>query len=230
MSQKNKHKKGFTLIELLLAITIFMMFIMVATDTFLEIIRAQKSANEVRQMYSEMRNFVDYVGNEMREGGIDYFCYDQGYLNELDFNQAALVRCEDSAALGINSNDNLRTISRDGLTSSIIKFDAEKEKVCVKRFRNSNDSWQVEGGYQNISSLGGQDDECGDYKEFGFANLKVKSLQFEIFPAADPKDPASYSNLATQIQPMVRMNVEVSSNLDTVKFDLDYQTLLTARN
>lgn len=229
MILKNQNKKGFTLIELLLAITIFMLFIMTATNTFLEIIRAQKSANEVRLMYSEMRNFVDYVSNELREGSVDYFCYKQGFVQNLDFKQAALVRCEDVASLTVESGNNLRTISRDGLTSSIIKFDDENSKVCVKRFRNVDGAWQLEHGYENYSSVAG-DDGCGSYKEFGFANLKVKDLQFEILPTQDPSDTASYNNLATQIQPMVRMYMEVSSNLENVKFDLDYQTLLTTRN
>lgn len=230
MVRKNNNKKAFTLIELLLAITIFMLFITAATNTFLEIIRTQKSANEVRQMYAEMRNFVDYVSNEMREGGIDYFCYNQDFLQNLDFNQAALVRCEDAALLRIDSGDNLRTVSKDGLTASIIKFDNEASKVCVKRFRNVNEAWQLESGYENYSAASGEDGGCGSYKEFGFANLKVKDLRFEILPAKDPTDPASFNNLATQLQPMTRMYMEVNSNLDSVKFDLNYQTLLTARN
>ncbi len=222
-----KARKGFTLIELLIAISIFMIFIVTATDAYLQIIRSQKSANETRLMYSELRNFVDYVNNEMREGGIDYFCYNQNFVQNLDFNQMALVRCEDASSLTIDSGDNLRTISRDGLSGSILKFNKEKQTVCIKRFRNSNGSWQPESGYEDTAASA---ENCGGYQEFSFANLKVNDLKFEIYPKRDPKNPASMSNLANQLQPVVRLSVDVGSKLNTVKFDLKYSTLITARN
>jgi hypothetical protein len=176
---------------------------------------------------------VDYVNNEMREGTIDYFCYNQGFQGELDFNQMALVRCYDSSSLRVDSGDNLRTISRDGLTSSIIKFDAAAHKVCLQRYRNVNGSWQLESGYENATvgnTIDSSGNGCGDYKEFAFSNLKVNDVRFEIIPQQDPSSADSTKNLATQLQPMVRMYLDVGSKLDTVKFDLKYQTLITARN
>jgi prepilin-type N-terminal cleavage/methylation domain-containing protein len=228
-----KRQKGFTLIELLIAISIFMGFMVVATSAYLEVIRAQKSANETRQIYSELRNFVDYVNNEMREGTVDYFCYNQDLLQNLDFTQMALVKCYDASTLTVESGDNLRTVSRDGLTSSIIKFDAASRKVCLQRYRNVNGSWQLESGYENSAVTGsteGAANGCGAYKEFAFSNLKVNDLRFEILPKKDPFQADSAKNLATQLQPMVRMYLDVGSKLDTVKFDLKYQTLITARN
>jgi len=218
---------GFTLIELLLAITIFMVFMTVVTSAFLDIIRAQKTANETRLIYSELRGFVDYVNNELREGKIDYFCYQQNIIGNLDYSASSLVRCVDGAELTLGAGNNLRTISADGLSSSIIKFDAETQAVCLKRYRSVNESWQPEEGYYET----GSDDECGDgYKTFAFSNLKVKNLRFEILPVADPSAPSSQSNLATQLKPMVWMFLQVGSKSDTVKFDLNYQTLITARN
>ncbi len=224
-----KRQKGFTLIELLIAIAIFMGFMVVAVDAYLQVIRAQKSANETRQIYSELRNFVDYVNNEMREGTVDYFCYNQDFGENIVFNQMSLVRCYDSALLTVSSGDNLRTISRDGLTSSIIKFDPVTQKVCLKRYRSLNGSWQLESGYENAATEG-EGNGCGDYKEFAFSNLKVNDVRFEILPQKDPQGAGSAKDLATQLQPMVRMYLDVGSKLDTVKFDLKYQTLITARN
>lgn len=222
-----KYKQGFTLIELLLAISIFMVFITAATGTFLDIIRSQKSANETRLMYSELRSFVDTVNNEMREGTIDYFCYQPDLLENLDFFRSSLIRCDEAATLTIAAGNNLRTVSADGLSSSIIKYDAENQAVCLKKYRNVNGTWQLEEGY--VESM--EDNVCGtNYKEFAFANLRVKGLRFEILPTQDPAAASSQSNLATQIKPMVRMYLEVGSKVDTVKFDLDFQTLITTRN
>ncbi len=218
---------GFTLIELLLAISIFMVFMLAATNSFLEIIRTQKTANETRLIYAELRNFVDYVTNETREGAIDYFCYQQDTLTDLDYTAASLVRCDENAEFGLSAKNNLRTISADGLSSSIIKFLPQEQTVCLKRYRNVNNSWQLEEGYGEGVSEGG----CGSgYKEFAFANLAVRDLRFEILPAGDPSAAAAQTNLATQLKPMVRMYLQVGSKIDTVKFDLKYQTLLTVRN
>jgi len=229
--RKNKSKKkGFTLVELLIAIGIFMGFMVVVTDAFLEIVRAQKSANETRLMYSELRNFTDYLDNELREGGIDYFCYNQGFLQNLDFSQAALVRCDDAATLTVDAGNNLRTISRDGLSSSIIKFDTEKQTVCLKRYRNVDGSWQPETGVGENLTTGGSGD-CGTgYEEFAFANLRVKNMKFQIYPAKDPHGAGAQDNLATQLAPMVIVDMDIASRLDTVNFDLNYHTMLTARN
>lgn len=217
-------KAGFTLIELLIAISIFMGFMLVASNAYLEIIRAQKTANETRLIYSELRDFVDSVDNEMREGGIDYFCYDPDKVNNIDFNSVALTRCYDSATLTTDSGDNLRTISKDGLSSSIIKFDATSGKLCQMRFRSINGTWQREIGYEAGNG------DCGDYQELAFGNLKVNNLHFDIFPKKDPKSTAAQSELNTQIQPMVRMYLDVGSKLPNVHFDLHFQTALTARN
>lgn len=227
---KNTHyKKGFTLIELLISISIFMAFMMVASNAYLEIIRAQKTANETRLIYSELRDFVDSVNNQMREGGIDYFCYNPDKINNFDFQAVALTRCYDSSTLSVDSGDNLRTISKDGLSSSIIKFvppadDGSGGKLCQLRFRNVNGSWQREIGYEGGSA------DCGDYQPVAFTNLKINSLRFEIYPQKDPRSPAAQKELNTQIQPMVRMYLEVGSKLQSVHFDLHFQTSLTARN
>lgn len=220
-------RAGFTLVELLMAISIFMIFMLAATSSFLEIIRSQKTANETRLIYAELRNFVDYVTNETREGKIDYFCYQQDLLADLDYTAASLVRCDEAAEFNLVAGNNLRTISADGLSSSIIKFLPEEQIVCLKRYRNVNDSWQLEEGYAE----GVVENKCGSgYKEFAFANLAVEDLRFEIIPQLNPQSEAAQSLLSGQFQPMLRMYLQVGSKLDTVKFDLKYQTLLTVRN
>ncbi len=226
-----KKAPAFTLIELLISISIFMGFMIVASNAYIEIIRAQKTANETRLIYSEMRNFIDLLNNELREGTVDYFCYNQGFLNNPDFTSVALTRCYDGSSLVVDSGNNLRTISRDGLSSSIIKFVPQTEDgtgghICQKKFRNVNGSWGLEAGFEGD---GGSGSPCGDYKELAFGNLLIKNLKLEIYPKADPAS-ADAANLATQLQPMVRLGMEVGSKLRNVKFDMQFQTSITARN
>jgi hypothetical protein len=121
--------------------------------------------------------------------------------------------------LTIAAGNNLRTISKDGLLSSVIKFvpgDATNPgKVLVKKFRNIDGVWSPELGYEN------------DFKEFVFANLNVKNLHFEIFPKADSVK--NTGDLGTQLQPMVEMSLDVASSNPSVNFDLQFQTLITSR-
>jgi|GEM_PF-6014332 len=224
-------KKAFTLIELLIAISIFMGFMIVASNAYLEIIRAQKTANETRLIYSELRNFVDLVNNELREGTVDYFCYDPKRVEDLDFKDLALARCFDGPELTIEAGNNLRTIARDGLSSSIIKYippkaDGTGGKLCQMRFRNSNGSWEREMAVDNGDSQNG----CGEYQELAFGNLAMNDLRMEIYPLIDPKSMKGQADLASQLQPMVRMKLQVGSKLGNVKFNLRYQTSITARN
>ncbi|MCC6643543.1 type II secretion system protein [Candidatus Peregrinibacteria bacterium] len=226
--KNNQSKKGFTLIELLLAIGIFMGFMLVVTNVYIEIVRAQRAANQTRLIYSELRQFTDYLNTEMREGGIDYFCYNPPIAESLDFYNLALTRCTDAALLTASSNDNLRTISRDGLQASIIKFippaSAEASgKVCVLRYKNVEDAWQQEEGFLGSSSA-----ECGgDFKEFAFNTLNVKNLKMEIFPKKDPK--TAGADLANNQQPMIRLTLNVASK-DDLENEIEYQSLIVARN
>lgn len=224
---KTKSQKGFTLIELLMAMSIFMIFMVVVTNTYIAVVRAQRTANQTRLIYSELRQFTDYLNAEMREGGIDYFCYHPPVSESLDFYNLELTRCSDQAILTDISNDNLRTISRDSLQSSIVKFvpstATEAGRVCLLRYKNVDGSWQKEEGY-----LDGGDPVCGsDYKAFSFNNLDVKELKMEIFPKKDPK--TAGADLANNQQPMVRLKMKVSSKDDALT-EIDYQTLIVARN
>ncbi|MGL5831208.1 MAG: pilus assembly FimT family protein [Candidatus Altimarinota bacterium] len=221
-------QKGFTLIELLMAITIFMIFLVVATNSYLSIVRAQKVANETRIMYSDLRNFVDLVNNEMRSGKIDYFCYERAdsQVVELDEILGEAARCDD-VSLTVGAGDNLRIISKDDLNSIIIKFAAGEEsvegdvtsgRVLMKRFsRNVEGLWSVVPGYE-------------DWQEVAFANLNVEQLRFEIKPLKDPAEILMGGNLSNQFQPGVSLVIKVKSTNPSVQFDLDFQTFISSRS
>lgn len=225
-------QKGFTLIELLMAISIFMIFLVVATNSYLSIVRAQKVANETRIMYSDLRNFIDLVNNEMRSGKIDYFCYERSENpvelgdGEFDAFLNETARCDDTSLVA-GSGDNLRIVSKDDLNSIIIKFEAGEEsvegvltpgRVLMKRFsRDVAGAWDVVPGYE-------------DWQEVAFANLNVERLQFEIKPLKDPGEILLGGNLSNQFQPGVSLVIKVKSTNPTVQFDLDFQTFISSRS
>ncbi len=217
--KKNILKKGFTLVELLIAMSVFMIFMIVVSNSYIDIIRAQKSANETRLIYTELREFVDLVNNEMREGEIDYFCYDTDLNNE----PADRGRCGDTTKFTVDTGNNLRTISKDGLRSSMIAFisaeDSEEGgKICQQKYVLAESGGWVKDG--------NSEEDC---EELAFKNLKVNNLYFEILPQKNPNI-FEKGDLSNQIQPMVRMYLDVGSKVKNVHFDLKFQTSFTSRN
>lgn len=224
--KKNILKKGFTLVELLIAMSIFMIFMVVVSNSYIDIIRAQKTANETRLIYTELREFVDIVNNEMREGEIDYFCYDTDSENA-GLQAFEKSRCGDSTTFTIETGNNLRTISKDGLRSSMIVFippenQDESGMICQQKYvLGESGGWVKDGN---------SEEDCGSgLQELAFKNLKVNNLYFEILPKKDPSI-FSRDNLYNQIQPMVRMYADIGSKVKNVHFDFKFQTSFTSRN
>jgi hypothetical protein len=58
-----------------------------------------------------------------------------------------------------------------------------------------------------------------------FKNLQVNKVKFDIYPKVAPLS----ANLSSQLQPMVFVDLQVESKNPNVKFDLNYHTLITAR-
>lgn len=225
---KAKAQAGFTLIELLMAMTIFMIFLVVATNSYLTIVSAQKTANETRIMYSDLRNFIDLVNNEMRSGKIDYFCYERAdsQVVELDEILGEAVRCDD-VSLSAEMGNNLRIISKDDLNSIIIKFEAGQEdlengntpgKVLMKRFsRDASGLWSVIPGFE-------------EWQQVAFANMNVENLKFQIKPLQNPSRVLTGGDLSNQFQPGVGLIIKVNSTNPSVTFNLDFQTFISSRS
>jgi len=70
-----KKTDGFTLVEMLVAIAVFTIFIGVILTTYTGIVRAQREANDFREVYVEARDTFDYIINELRDGMVDYQFY-----------------------------------------------------------------------------------------------------------------------------------------------------------
>jgi prepilin-type N-terminal cleavage/methylation domain-containing protein len=211
---KQKTKKGFTLIELLIAMSIFMIFLTVATGAYISIIRTQREQNETRKMYSEVRDFVDFLNQEVRNGKIDYECYANITTVEGEV-KVKPDRCDNS--LFINSGNNLMLISKDGLQSLIVKFEevdnANESSVKLTKYQYEMNSWLVDPDVNN--------------KESFFQNLKVENLNFKIYPTKDPNE--LQGDLSNQFQPSVLVDLRVKSKDESSNFTLDFQTLIGTR-
>jgi len=224
---KKKKEAGFTLVELLISMSIFTVFLTIATNSYISIVRAQRETNTTRQMYSDLRNFINLVEDEMRDGSIDYLCYsnfeqlqfgDSGvdwegnplltsYNTDGDFENK--VRCASEVGLKVSDHNNLKIISRDGLRSTILKF--ADGKIQMKRLKKEGQSWN------DVDSQG--------FQGVLFSNVKVTRADFYIFPALDP---VKNFDLMYQFQPHVTMVLQVESH--DGKQNISYQTTLSARD
>ncbi len=219
-----KNQKGFTLLELLVAIMVFMIILIVATNSYVTIVRAQREANEMRLMYSELRDFVDFVNAEMRNGKVDQDCYfwkdavlqtgrwSDASVKENDFNWR--TRCDDS--LEILGPDNLMIVSKDETASIIIKYD---DAVKIQRFAEEQDN--DTGQWSNKSD---------GFIPYKFKKLQVTDLSFEKFPTKE----FDLNKFETQTQSAVWMNISVQradlQEDDPRQISIDFQTLLTSRS
>ncbi len=64
--------KGFTLVELLIAMAIFVMFTGIVIRSYADIVYSQRGANEYRMLYSNSREIMDALVDDIRDNFIYY--------------------------------------------------------------------------------------------------------------------------------------------------------------
>lgn len=216
---KNRNSRdGFTLIELLIGIVIFVMFLGVVSSSYISIVRSQRHANEVRRMYSDVRNFMDYFAEEVRLSAVDYGCYELNN-NFIQFvSDADYCSTVNAGSMFEGKTDHLALIKKGGREKVFMKVDDNRLKV-LKYIKTESGGWAPVPGYE-------------DYKDFFSDGLEVKNLTFAIFPDVNPysDDVEIYTDNGTQFQPKVTMflSVQNSEDVQTV-FDYDFQTTISSR-
>ena len=73
-----KFKKGFTLIEMLVAVSIFTIASLAATDLYIASNRAQRAVRAREKLQNEARVAMEYMAREGRAGVVDYASYGGG--------------------------------------------------------------------------------------------------------------------------------------------------------
>ncbi len=235
--KKNCIKNGFTLVELLISITIFVMFFGVVSSVYMNIVKSQIRFNEIRRMYSGVRDFMDFLSENLRLYTVDYDCYNQFNLDFSNMNSVVdkLKYNEKFVNGGVNFcggsrgfindgfTDKLFLIGRDKRSKMIIyldkKVDVEGYDVLVRKFVLENGVWKEAKGYF-------------EPRYVLSSNLLVKSLRFAVFPDVNPysSDVSVYSNNATQFQPKVSVFLSVESlNPSVIPFHYDFQTSISSR-
>lgn len=209
-------REGFTLIELMISIVIFVLFLGIVSQSYISIVRTQRSANEVRKMYSDVRAVMDFVSEEIRLSSIDYDCY-----------AGKGIDCEGVIAGTFfdGRTEHLALIRQGGAQKTFIKLDADGHLVVKKLVRQDGEYLPVPG-YET------------DYRMLTSDRVVFDHLSFAIFPDVNPysneilqgSEIPIYADNGTQFQPKVSifMTVRNSDEVNT-PFDFDFQTTVSSR-
>lgn len=207
--------KGFTLIELLISLGIFIIFLGISSTSYISIVRAQRQANETRKMYSDVRNVVDFLAEEIRLSSIDY----SYYAGKVDINGGIVVSCADGVGtLQQGRVHYLPLIKKDGLERTFFCYDKKSKKLTVQKWIRNQAGWIPASGYD------------GNFLDIVSKNVEITSLAFVVFPDVNPYAADGYALNEKQFQPHVTifMSVQNSNNINS-QFRLDFQTTISSR-
>lgn len=232
----HKTQKGFTLIELIVSIAIFIIFIVAVSAAYIDIARAQREANSVREVYSEIRYIFNLIAEEARLGAIDYSCYDSAssILNPNNQQQRGflLENSDICNNLRITSRltdgfvAHLALVNRDGVRRTIFRVadddnsDDKLLQISKEERDNPQSNWRPSTGYSN------------DFRTIELKNIKINNFLFEISPLVDPYNSRNIACGPVQFQPAISVYTSIESMTETRGFpdiELDLQTSISSR-
>jgi hypothetical protein len=207
------------------------MFLGVVSSSYINIVRAQREANEIRKMYSQVRDFVDLFSQEVRLSSIDYGCYltegevipsCTGAANTVStISEAFQMTCPKGpfTITGGRSSD-LVLVRKDGLTKTVFHFNRDLHKIQMVQYENNaGGGWKESPQFPN-----------GDYKNIFDDTIQVDDVKFAINPDVNPYSEDYYCINQKQFQPKVTlfMRLKNGANVQSA-FSFDYQTTVSSR-
>lgn len=134
-----KNQKGFTLIEMIIAVSIFVLVLVIATNIYLVINNTQRKVVTMQKIQDDVRYLFEAMAQEIRLGQIDYdFYIDQG----IDLHPSA----EDNIVLAI--------VNRSG-NSIFFRLSSGNDKVQYCETEAENDcDLSVDDNWQDVTPEG----------------------------------------------------------------------------
>ena len=228
----NKQQKGFTLIEVLISITIFVIFITSISTSYIYIARSQKRADDVRNIYSDMRYVVNLISEKARLGTVDYSCYSSNsirFLDDLQGEQSSFYEqnsflCSDLAVFGPDPEGkvkHLAIISSSGLERTLLKVDSldgENKLLLYEEVLGFDRVWHAKEGYQNDT-----------FREIPLEKVNLKNMIFQINPLTDPYKNENIACAPKQFQPLITIYSTIGNLDERNPFEFHLQTSVSSR-
>ena len=215
MMLNKKTHRGFTLIELLVSISIFIVFLGIISQSYVGIVRAQRQANTVRKTYSEVRNVMETLAQDVRLNTPDYDCYEQ--KQDLHLCPADIIN------FLLNQNQRYLILTNQDKTAKIVyRFNDANAMIEVKHYQKTNDVWEAQANQ-------GEETEDG-FQLLLSKEIKVKNLNFVLYPLKNPYSQSHYAESQYQFQPQVKVFMTIESTRENLPpFVIHLQTSFSSR-
>lgn len=172
MRHRNKYRNGFTLIEMIIAISIFSLTVLVATNIYVLVNNTQRKTLAAQKVMGDIRYIFEAMSQEVRLGKIDYAYYqdpngDGNYADAIDLHPQAASH---PTVLALTNQVNQKVFYR---------YSGTGIQYCELVAAGDCDL-AIGPGWQNVTPAG----------------VEVQNLEFAISPSADPfteRDPVSCS-------------------------------------
>jgi prepilin-type N-terminal cleavage/methylation domain-containing protein len=156
MFSLKKNQKAFSLIEMIIAVSIFVLVLVIATNIYLVINNTQRKVVTMQRIQSDVRYLFEAIAQEVRLGQIDYDFYSE---NSIDFHPDSGTDNTVLAVVNRSGNSIFFRLSSSGDKAQYCEIDADNDCDLL-----------VEDNWQNVTPEG----------------VKVEHLRFVITPSADP--------------------------------------------
>jgi prepilin-type N-terminal cleavage/methylation domain-containing protein len=231
-------QNGFTLMEIVVATTIFVIVFMALLSLFNYTLKINRRTEALRQASQDMRDFVEFLAKEIRNGQIDYYVSSgQTYLPQITLSSP----CGPPGTAGsqVTSTGGLSTYGLEENKLGIINTDNVEE--CFYFGDNSGNYVNAPGACSSGSctfsapassnyTLVLQKSGVNGVQILNPPNFRIDKLMFIIRPLCDPytvKPPGcvDYGNARPRIQPFVSMFIQGTVQLPTgEQVPIYYQT------
>jgi len=197
---------GFTLMEIIVATVLFAVVVSSLLSVFNYVLRINRRSEALRQASQGMRDFVEYLVKEIRNGQIDYGYADPGGITT-SFLPAP---CSGIVPLGYAAQDNkLGFLDTDNNEVCLYYAKADKSYIGNAKFSSA------QGGVGLVLAKG-----TLPLQVLNPPNFKVEQLMFLVRPLKDPYSPGN-----SKLQPFVSMVINFKVLLPTgEQVPIYYQT------
>jgi prepilin-type N-terminal cleavage/methylation domain-containing protein len=217
--QNHKYQKGFTLMEIVVATTIFAIVVTSLLSLFNYTLKINRKSEALRQAAQGMRNFVEFLVKEVRNGQIDYYVSGANLVNNLG-------PCQHPGAVGQN------TYGTQENRLGIINTDNVQE--CFY-FGDSSGNYLGNNIFDAVSPTDNDTlvlEKAGitDKQILNPSNFRIDKLMFVIRPQCDPYTQTCPGNSYPKIQPFVTILMKFTAQLPTGEVvPVYYQTSVSSQ-
>lgn len=231
LREKLHREKGFTLAELVVSVSIFATTITIMMVLLNYTLKIQRKTEALRQASQGMRNFVEFIVKEIRNGKIDY-----GVSGGVSL-QATQGPCPNPGSVGLNTYGQTTYFPSGGEQGQadtrlgIINLNNEKECIFwakdISGTLTAASSTDITNGLAQHLAIS-KNTYTGGYERLNPPNMTIDYLRFYIRPLCDPYTTTCPNGGLPERQPFVtlimRFRVKVDPQTEVM---IPYQTTIT---